>query len=96
MQKSTILLTDNQEITDPKLVADTFNEYFANIWLKLSQMFLTLHWMTLGLHLWIVALFFYPITQREIGNEISLLKVGKATGPHSIPTDVMQILKSVI
>ena len=39
---------------------------------------------------------FYPITQSEIENEISLLKVGKATGPHSIPTDVMQILKSVI
>ena len=30
VQKSTILLTDNQEITDPKLIADTFYQYFAN------------------------------------------------------------------
>ena len=57
---------------------------------------LILHLITLGVYLWLVALFFYLITQKEIENEISLLKVSKATGPHSISTDVIQILKTVI
>ena len=35
VQKSTKLLTDNQEMTDPKLVADTFTLIPVGIWLKL-------------------------------------------------------------
>ena len=98
-QKSTILLTDNQEITDPKLVADTFNQYFANISNNLAKTDPNVSNSPLG-YLGSSpvdsSFVFYPITQSEIENEISLLKVGKATGPHSIPPDVMQILKSVI
>ena len=99
VQKSTTLLTDNQVITDPELVADTFNQYFANISNNLAE---TIPNVTkspldyLGGSPVDSSFVFYPITQREIENEISLLKVSKATGPHSIPTDVMQILKCVI
>lgn len=99
VQKSTTLSTDNQVITDPKLVADTFNQYFANISNNLAETIPNVSNSPLdylGGSPVDSSFVFYPITQREIENEISLLKVSKATGPHSIPTDVMQILKSVI
>ena len=40
--------------------------------------------------------FISPTTSQEIENEISYLKIGKATGPYSIPIDVLKILKSVV
>ena len=99
VHKSTTLLTDNQVISDPKLVAHTFNQYFANICSNLAE---TIPNVSNSLLDYLggspvdSSFVFYPITQREIENEISLLKVSKATGPHSIPTDVMQILESLI
>ena len=99
VQKFTILLTDNQEITDPKLIADTFNQYFANISKNPTETIPNVPnspFDYLGSPSVASSFVFYPITQQEIEDEISLLKVSKATGPHSIPSDVMQILKSVI
>ena len=92
VQKSTTLLTDNQVITDRKLVADTFNQYFANISNNLAENIPNVSNSPLdylGGFPVDSSFVFYPITQREIENEISLLKVSKVTGPHSIAKDVM-------
>ena len=40
--------------------------------------------------------YLFPVTSVEIENEISNLKSDKATGPYSIPVNILKILKSVI
>ena len=93
-------MTDNQEITDPKLIAHTFNQYFASISKNLTETIPNVPnspFDYLGSSSVASSFVFYPITQKEIEDEISLLK-GRIImfGPHNIPSDVMQILKSVI
>jgi hypothetical protein len=42
------------------------------------------------------SLYISPVTSEEIVNEISKLKLGKATGPFSIPVSILKILGTVI
>ena len=92
-------MTNNQEITDPKFVADTYNQSFANISKNLAENIPNVPnspVIYLGSSPVASSFVFYPITQKQVENEISLQNISKVTGPHSIPTNEMQISKSAI
>jgi hypothetical protein len=102
-QKSTkkciTMVNNNQEKSDPKLVADAFNKYFADIGKNLTKSIPNVPnspFDYLGTSSVTSSFVLFPTTQYEIENEISSLKTGKAMGPYSIPIDIMQLLKSVI
>ena len=40
--------------------------------------------------------YIFPVASTEIEKEISNLKLGKATGPFSVPTPILKILKTVL
>ena len=89
---------NNIDITDPNLVADAFNKYFTNIGQHLATQIPNVYkspmdYMKspLSNSFWIE-----PVTCNEIENEISHLKLGKATGPFSIPINILRMLKNII
>ena len=97
-QKFIRIVDNNNEISDPKLIANAFNKYFGNIGNNLASSIPDVH-KTPSDYLntpTCNSFFISPTTSQEIENEISYLKIGKATGPYSIPIDVLKILKSVV
>ena len=86
------IVDNNAEITEPKLVADAFNNYFANIGKKLENEISSapnspvvyLNNSTCN------SFFIFPVTCSEIETEISQLKSGKSVGPSSIPVDILK------
>ena len=96
--KNLKITENNIDITDPNLVADAFNKYFTNIGQDLATEIPNVYkspmdYMKspLSNSFWIE-----PVTCNEIENEISHLKVGKATGPFSIPINILRMLKNII
>ena len=63
-------MQDNVEITDPKMIANAFNNYFTNIGNNLANL------DNIKSPLPIV-FFIFPATTNEIETEISQLKTGK-------------------
>ena len=89
---------NGNDITDTKVIANCFNDYFANIGKNLSNKIPDVQKSPLDYlnnplcH----SFYIYPTSEREIVEEISKLKSGKATGPFSIPVKVIKIIKTVI
>ena len=86
---------ENCEITDPVAIANTFNNYFANIGGNLASSIPSSskpanEFMPPPI---CNSLFLCPATADEIQLEIAKL-AGKAVGPSSIPISVLKILKS--
>ena len=81
------VVDNNAEITESKLVAEAFNNYFANIGKKLENE------IPIAPNSPMVYLnnpignssFIFPATCSEIETEISQLRSGKSVGPSSIP-----------
>ena len=87
---------ENCEITDPVAIANTFNNYFANIGGNLASSIPSAsktanEFMPPPI---CNSLFRCPVTADEIQLEIAKLQTGKAVGPSSIPISILKILKS--
>ena len=92
------IIHNNLTIEDPKLVASAFNNYFSNAGKNLANRipasnsspedFLGTPQPN--------SFYLFPVTALEIENEISNLKSSKATGPFSVPTDLLKSLKSFL
>ena len=92
------IIENGQEITNPKLVANAFNNNFANIGNELLAKIPNvqnslLDYLPAPLNNTFVV---FPTTCQEIEDIISSFKTGKATGPCSIPINVLKVLKYVI
>ena len=91
----TSILLDNEIETGPTKIAEGFNAYFSSIAEKLQQNIsfggvdFTKYLTTpLGNNF-----LFKAVDENEISIIIDSLENSKATGPHSIPTEILKIIK---
>ena len=90
--------SNNIDVTEPKEIADTFNSYFAEIGNNLANTVSStdttpqqyLNNQTYD------TFYLFPTSVSEIEAEISKINVKKATGPYSIPSNILRLLKTVI
>ena len=96
--KNLKITENNIDITDPNLVADAFNKYFTNIGQDLATQIPNVYKSPMDYMKSPLSNSFWlePVTCNEIENEISHLKLGKATGPFSIPINILRMLKNII
>ena len=90
---------EKEEISsDPKIIANTFNKYFSNIAHKLQgKIYHNTHDFTKYLKNRNESSFFItPTDEREIINIINTFDINKATGPHSIPSNILDLIKYII
>ena len=92
------IIDNNSEITEPKLVANAFNNYFANIGKNLeNEIPSTPNRPMIYLNNRICNSFYiFPTTRSEIETEISHLKTGRSVGPSSIPIRILKMIKTYI
>ena len=97
-QKIIKTVQNNVKLTDPKLVANAFNNYFANVGVNLARLIPNVNKSPLEYLKNSSCKHFYlfPVTPVETENEITNLKSEKTTGPYSIPVNILKILISVI
>ena len=94
----TLLTFQNETIDDPKRIANIFNNYFSTIGentqakIKYSYKNYTDYLTKGNLNFF----FLSPTDKEEIKLIPSSLDISKATGPHSIPTKVLKLLKNDI
>ena len=92
----TKIIKDNHEITNTRDICQAFNDYFSNVGKNLADTIPTTNTTpssTMGEPV-INSFFMYATTKQEIEMEISKLKSSKATGPFSIPIDLLKIARS--
>ena len=80
-------------------IANEFNTYFANIGNKLANEIPSAHVSPSSYQPpfpQTVSFFLFPTCSSEIEEEISNLNVNKASGPFSIPTKILKLLKVYI
>ena len=84
--------------TDPKIIADTFNKYFSTIADKLQgKIFHTSHDFKKYLKNRNENSFFItPTDKTEIIDILNTFNVNKSIGPHSIPNNILQLIKYII
>ncbi len=85
-------------ISDPKTVANAFNNYFANIGTNLSKSIpkTTKSPMDYLTNPVCNSLFLFPATACEIETEISKLNTRRATGLFSIPVYILKLVKKIV
>ena len=91
----TSLLLNNKLITDPKIVASKFNDYFSSIAEKLQG---EIKYFGKDFSHFLkdanpYNLFIKPTSVPEVINNINDLNQNKALGPNSIPTDIFHLIK---
>ena len=96
--KSIKIIEDSTEITDPLMIANAFNNYFANVGKNLAKLIPHIEkshsdYLKSPLP---DSFFNYPVTTFEMESEMSKLKNGKAIGPFSIPVSIMKRIKTII
>ena len=89
---------NNAEATDSRQIADMFNNYFATIGNDLASQIPGVNKSPMSyLHCPSSKSFYlFPITSNEIEDHICNLKTGKATGPFSIPINILKILRTIL
>ena len=96
----TTLRIGNTTITDTKSIANEFNNYFANVGSNLANAIPVVNTSFeefLGLSKSPCNSFvLFPVTTNEIEDEISNLSPSKSTGPYSVPTNILKVLKSLL
>jgi len=94
-QKTTKIVQDNTELTDPKVVANALNHYFADVGANLASLIPDVNKSPLEYLKNPLCSNFYlfPVTPTEIETQIFNVNSAKAAGPFSLPA---KILKSVI
>ena len=97
-QKTTKIVQNNTELTDPKVVANAFNNYFANVGANLARSIPDVNKSPLEYLKNPLCNNFYlfPVTPAEIETQISNLNFAKATGPYSLPANILKILQCYI
>ena len=80
------------------MAANAFNNYFANVGVNFVRLVPEVNKSPLEYlkNPSCKNFCIFPVTTVQIENEISHLKSDKATGPYSIPVNILKILKSVI
>ena len=89
------MLVDNELISDPKLVAETFNNYFSSIGSELQG---KIHHHGKDFSCYLKNsntnnFFIKPTYMTEVINTINNLSTNKAVGPNSVPTDIFHLIK---
>ena len=94
------MMDGNKTISDPTAIANHFNQYFSNIASDLQDKIYHighsfseyLNKSQKNSH----TFFLRPTDTIEVQNTIDNLIVSKAYGPHSIPTDILQLIKPIV
>ena len=92
-----IVLNDN-DITDSSIIANAFNNYFANVGKNLANAIPKVHKSPFDFLTDPSNNSFYisPPAENEIQDQISKLKTDKVAGPFSRPVKILKVLKIVI
>ena len=91
------ILEGEAAVTDSKSIASAFNNFFANIgnYLAATIPSVNISPMDFMPQKLSHSLFLYPITS-QIVDEINNLNSTKATGPFSVPIDILKLMKDII
>ena len=92
----TCIIESNRTITEPKQIANSFNKYYAEKRLKGRKYEGNKSYTEYLQNPLRQSIAIYECDQREIENIIQTLNWKKATGPNSIPTDILHLLKTEI
>ena len=94
----TCILNNGFSITDPTQIANSFNDYFSSIGQTLQSKIYSshTHFSKYLKYPNIHSFFVFPTDKIEVMNLISNLKIGKASGPNSIPTAILKHLNNEI
>ena len=92
------ILSKNELITDPKLIANSFNEYFCTIAQKLQS---KIYHSNQNFNKYLGNnnnhnFFMSPTDSSELITIIDSFGSNKASGPHSIPYEILHIIKLII
>ena len=89
------LLIDGKTITNSKDMAESFNNFFTSIRVKLQSniSFTRRHYFDYLKHPNPKTFFISPTTPDEIKNIIKSLKSSKCVGPNCIPTKILHLIK---
>ena len=92
------LIIDNKLITEPKEIAGNFNDYFSSIAEKLQG---RIHHAGLDFSKYLTNkneknFFIKPTSKFEIISIINNFNCNKAVGPHSIPNEILHLIKEII
>ena len=92
------ILKNNIELTDCKSIAIAFNDFFANIGCSLSSKIPSVNTSSMAfMHPnQVNSIYVEPTSTKEIEEEIDKLDSSKATGPYSIPTKILKLIKYLI
>ena len=92
------ILINNTEFTDCKSIANAFNDFFSNIGRNLASSIPSgnASAMTFMPPAQEECTYLSPTTSEEIEEEISKLNSTKATGPFSVPTKILKMIKGII
>ena len=90
--------SNNTVITEPKEIANNFNNYFANIGHNLQSKIYQndLNYKEYLTQVNDYSFFIKPTNKEEIISIINNINISKATGPHSIPSDILPSIKDYI
>ena len=94
-QQPTSLLINNKPISDHKEVAETFNNYFSSVASKLQGKIyhygqdFSSYLDNRNAHNFFIS----PTDKIELIEIINTFSIKKATGPHSIPSDIFRLIK---
>ena len=97
-QIPTKVYNNNTDLTEPKAIANAFNQYFANIGNNLAKFIpdsdsTPQHYLNNQSY---DTFYLFPTSASEIEAEIYQLNESKATGPYSFPTKILKLVKSVL
>ena len=92
------IISNSHQLTDPKTIADTFNNYFCSVADNIqSSIKFSLRSYDYYLNNMVDKSFFIsPTDHLEIEDLILNLKIDKSEGPNGIPTKILHLLKNDI
>ena len=93
---SSTITEDNISFTNPKDIADAFNNYFSNVatGIKSSIKYSRNRFFDFLPQININSFFINPTDKTEIKNIILFLDTLKTIGPNSIPTKILKLLSN--
>ena len=89
----TCLNIDNCPVTDPSIISNSFNEYFASIAAKIREKIpeASKHFSSFLKNPVPNLVFLSPTDALEVSNCISSLNLSKSSGPHGIPPKILSL-----
>ena len=92
------ITSNGKSCSDPVSIADNFNSYFSSVGKKIQNKIHSQHvnFSQYLNHPTVNSLFITPTNSEEITDIISSFKANKATGPNSIPNNILQMSRELI